>query len=280
MQCWCKCEKTAAVAVTGETDSKKTYWQSTQPFRTHVSIEVSSHAYLESNQNVPWPFLSSLVVVGLSASPIGETSSDVLSELKPGMLKVSSPALMRPSEVISWPRPIEWCVVVEAWRGNELLVFRISLSFVLSPPKSRSAKPPTFGKASTEVVSSNEKAGPSRGLALFSLFSKLVPKSSMVNPILFPRSCFREDDCEVCWLDADCSEGLCRAEDRAAGRSLLATTTPPTCSSSPCSSPKTECSGSARSGGSGCSSFLRCSNSTTEDLLSSSSFASGFLKHS
>lgn len=229
---------------------------------------------------MPWPFLSSLVVVGLSASPMGETSSDVLSELKPGMLKVSSPALMRPSEVISWPGPIEWCVMVEASREDELIVFWISLSFVLSPPKSRSAKPPTFGKASTGVVSSNEKAGPSRGFALFSLFSKLVPKSSMVNPILFPRPCFREDDCEVCWLDADCSEDVCRVENRAAGRSLFATTTPPTCSSSPCSSPKTECSGSARSGGSGCSSFLRCSNSTTDDLLSSSSFASGFLKHS
>lgn len=74
----------------------------------------------------------------------------------------------------------------------------MSFSFVLSPPKSRSAKPPIFGKASTGLVSSYENVGvESKGFVLFSRFSKLVPKSFMVKPILLPRFCLWEDDCDV-----------------------------------------------------------------------------------
>lgn len=46
--------------------------------------------------------------------------------------------------------------------------------------------------------------------------------------------------------------------------------------SDPFAASPTECSGSSRSGGSGCSSFLRCSNSIRDERRNWSSFSSGF----
>ncbi len=108
------------------------------------------------------------------------------------------------------------------------LVVTEDCSFVLSPPKSCSEKPPTLGKVSSEVVSwavppgfSNENVGPeASGSGPLSLFSKLVPKSDIVNPFLSPLAFF-VDDCWVYWLDADCSVD-CFVEDLATGRWLFA----------------------------------------------------------
>lgn len=85
-----------------------------------------------------------------------------------------------------------------------------------------------------------------------------------------------EDEEVKCWLKWWCWAELSLTSD---ADSLLAKSLVKTCSdeSPESAAPTIECSGSSRRGGSGCSSFFKCSNSMSDERRSSSSFSSGSL---
>jgi hypothetical protein len=174
--------------------------------------------------------------MGLSSQSPGLRSSDAPPP-KLGMVNSSSPALSRPSEVCSTVN--EWSDEVRCSVDDESCRVELEDSFWLD--------------ACCELVCPQ----PDDAL-LFSSLPNLDPKSDIVNPTLLPL--FPVEELALLWIG--CFED--QSSQVLVALELVF------------SSSRTECSGSVRSGGFGCSSFLRCSSSTSEDLRSCSSFASGF----